>query len=146
VPSGCHASADCDDRDPCTLDDCDSERRCVNAVRPPSELVRCTVEAAKVTAGTPPGLGCSGKCRCNLVPALERVAKLADAASNTTRSSRCRRLLAKAERSSAMQARRVERLAAKGCVSPSERAARLVAELERLAERARQASASCGQP
>jgi hypothetical protein len=135
----------CDDGDVCNgQETCNSALGCVRGEPLPCadeatcvpDGVTCSLETLRLALGEAPALRCTGRCRCKLEGALERVGRLIASGTQAGAGRACPRRLRAAARRAVSLHRRVVRLAARGCIAPIERAERVRGEAGRLLRRA----------
>ena len=138
APNACQPGViDCDDGNACTLDGCDPAAGCrhtsIAATGP--EGVRCAIDNVRALLGSP-AAQCSGRCRCNLSPDLDRLVAPLGARLQVGRPAACRKSIRFVKSHTAALAARVRRLSARGCLASSGGPGQLLPAVADLADRA----------
>ena len=136
----------CDDGDHCTTDGCDRVRGCTHVEIAPTQPsgVICAAGNVRDVLALPPQPVCRGHCPGALGGILTRVEHRLTSAEGAGKG--CRRRLRKAAAAAGALRRLVDRLVARGKVTPPERSVALQREAQRLADLAAKLAGSrfCG--
>jgi hypothetical protein len=125
----------CDDGDQCTVDACDPVVGCTHSEEPattPTGVLCSTANLRSLMGGAPL---CTGSCPRTLDHRLEIVERRVTVSARLPAGRQRRRALAAALDAARALDARVVRLARRGRLSPPDRAARFVAEANRLRDR-----------
>ena len=130
--------AACDDGDACTDDGCEPPAgTCSHAPRAATEPagVQCAVDTVRGAIGTA-SAQCTGRCHCDLGPALAHLALPLQAIVQSPRASACRQAVRHVTQRAAAFRKRVHRLSTRGCLAPPAGAGALLDAVDELAARA----------